>query len=82
MIETWNWTITYNDYFEDCRPVACIYTVKTRNDAIYIVTTLIGLVGGLVTALKLAVPNLVNLIRKKKDQQFKDRSKFDGRGFK
>ncbi|CAF4483551.1 unnamed protein product [Rotaria socialis] len=74
MIEIWNWTLTFDKYFEQCRPIACSYTVTTRNDAIYLVTTLIGLVGGLVTALKLVVPNSVNLIRKKKGQQLKFRN--------
>ncbi|CAF3294627.1 unnamed protein product [Rotaria socialis] len=82
MIEIWNWTLTFDKYFEQCRPIACSYTVTTRNDAIYLVTTLIGLVGGLVTALKLVVPNSVNLIRKKKGQQLKSRSKFDRQGLK
>ncbi|CAF1183739.1 unnamed protein product [Rotaria magnacalcarata] len=74
MIEIWNWTLKFDDYFAQCRPIACSYTVKARNDAIYIMTILIGLVGGLVTALKLAVPNLVNFTRKKKEQQLKFRS--------
>ncbi|CAF2095911.1 unnamed protein product [Rotaria magnacalcarata] len=77
MIEIWNWTLKFDDYFAQCRPIACSYTVEARNDAIYIMTTLIGLVGGLVTALKLAVPNSVNLIRKKKDRQLCDTGMID-----
>ncbi|CAF4552533.1 unnamed protein product, partial [Rotaria socialis] len=82
MIEIWNWTLTFDKYFEQCRPIACSYTVTTRNDAIYIVTTLISLVGGLVTALKLVVLNSVNLIRKKKkDEQLCDRGMVDQYAF-
>ena len=66
MIEVWNWTVLYDKYYEACQPSECRYTVKTRNAAIYIVTTLIGLVGGLVTALKIAAPVLVKLARRKK----------------
>ena len=66
MIEAWNWTVLYDKYYEACQPSECRYTVKTRNAAIYIVTTLIGLVGGLVTALKIAAPFLVKLARRKK----------------
>ena len=66
MIEAWNWTVLYDKYYEACQPSECRYTVKTRNAAIYIVTTMIGLVGGLVTALKIAAPLLVKLARRKK----------------
>ena len=61
MIEAWNWTVLYDKYYEACQPSECRYTVKTRNAAIYIVTTLIGLVGGLVTALKIVVPRVIGL---------------------
>ena len=40
-----------------------MYTYQARNTKIYIVTRLIGLVGGLVTVLKLIVPRLVRLAR-------------------
>jgi hypothetical protein len=36
-----------------------------KNGIIYIVTTLIGLAGGLITVLKLVVPLLVKLVRRK-----------------
>ncbi|CAF1309304.1 unnamed protein product [Adineta steineri] len=59
MIETWNSSIMYDSYYDECQPSQCIYTVETKNGAIYIITTLIGLVGGLITVLKLIVPRLV-----------------------
>lgn len=59
MVETWNWSVLYPNYFNECRPVACTYTYKTRNDALYTVTTLIGLLGGLVNVLKICVPYTV-----------------------
>ncbi|CAF1309284.1 unnamed protein product [Adineta steineri] len=62
MIETWNSSIMYDSYYNECQPSQCIYTVETKNGAIYIITTLIGLVGGLVTVLKLIVPRVVRLI--------------------
>ena len=40
-----------------------MYTYQARNTKIYIVTRLIGLVGGLVTVLKLIVSRLVRLAR-------------------
>ncbi|CAF1545728.1 unnamed protein product, partial [Adineta ricciae] len=55
MIEKWNWSILYELYFIECQPNECRYTYETRNDAIYIITTVIGLLGGLVTALKFVI---------------------------
>ena len=51
MVEKWSWTLTYDDYFRECRPIECSYRAPTRNDAIYIVTTVIGVTGGLVVVL-------------------------------
>ena len=62
MIEEWNLSTMYEGYYNQCRPAQCTYTYETRNDAIHIVTTLIGLIGGMVTVLKLFVPPAVKLI--------------------
>lgn len=59
MVEEWNPSVRFESYYDECQPAQCIYTHTTRNDIIYIVTTLIGLVGGLITVLKLAVPRVV-----------------------
>ena len=64
MVDHWNWTITHDHYYASCQPAACTYTISTRNDAIYIVTTLIGLIGGLSSALEFAVPLSVGIIVK------------------
>ena len=62
MVEKWSWEVNYDGYYAQCRPSECHYTVKTRNDVIYIVTTVIGLVGGLVTVLKIVVPRVVQFV--------------------
>jgi hypothetical protein len=62
MIEEWNLTQMYDQYYNECQPIQCNYSVETSNDIIYIVTTVIGIVGGLITVLKLVVPRLVNLM--------------------
>ena len=63
MVERWNWSVSYDDYYTACHPLECRYTLATRNDAIYIVTTVIGLIGGLVTVLRMVVHGLVSRIR-------------------
>jgi hypothetical protein len=67
MIEQWNPSSMYERYYNECQPTQCVYTFQTRNDVIYIVTTLFGIVGGLTTVLKFIVPRLVKIFRKKKE---------------
>ena len=55
----------YDEYYEVCRPSECQYEVKTRNNVIFIVTTVIGLIGGLVTSFTIVVPLVVKLIRRR-----------------
>jgi hypothetical protein len=62
MIEQWNASPTYERYYNECHPTQCTYTFETRNDLIYIFTTLFGITGGLTTVLKLIVPRLVKFI--------------------
>ena len=62
MIEEWNVTKMYDAYYSECQPRECSYTIQSRNDVIYIITTLIGVVGGLTTVLKLVVPRLVKFV--------------------
>ena len=66
MIDTWDSSIMYNRYYNECQPIQCTYSYKTRNDLILIITALVGLVGGLTTSLKIVVPRLVKMIRKRK----------------
>ena len=65
MVERWNWLAIHAAYYAACQPKECTYTSIDRNDAIYIATTVFGLIGGLVTALKLLVPVLVELLVEK-----------------
>jgi hypothetical protein len=73
MIEKWIPLQMYDRYYNECQPAQCTYTVDTRNDAIYIVTATIGIVGGLVQILKIIVPRLVKLvmycIRKRRERR-------------
>jgi hypothetical protein len=62
MIEQWNISSLYNRYYNECQPTQCTYTIETRNDLIYIATTLFGIAGGLTTVLEVVVPRLVKFI--------------------
>jgi hypothetical protein len=65
MVEEWKSSQMYDGYYNACQPAQCTYTHETKNDIIYIVTALIGLVGGVITVLKLVVPRLVKLVRRR-----------------
>ncbi|CAF1413893.1 unnamed protein product [Adineta steineri] len=65
MVEEWNSSSIYENYYSECQPSGCSYTVTSKNSVIYIATTLIGLVGGLITVMKLMVPMLVKVARKR-----------------
>jgi hypothetical protein len=72
MLEVWDPSITHKGYYAACQPAECRYTFTGRNDAIYIVTTLIGLIGGLVTALRLIIPRFINFIKKCLQRRFRN----------
>ena len=61
MVEQWKSNITFIKYYDECEPSQCTYSTKTNNDASYIFATVAGLIGGLVTILKLIVPRMVAL---------------------
>ena len=65
MVEKWIPSITYADYYNACEPLKCSYTHETKNSVIYIITTVIGLIGGLITVLKLIVPRAVAFVTMK-----------------
>ncbi len=69
MIEQWNVSPLYERYYNECRPTQCTYKLETNNDIIYIVTTLFGVAGGLITVLQIILPRSVKLVRKKRGQQ-------------
>ena len=71
-IESWFRQYDYEDFFRACNVSKCTYTYIRRPDILYVVTTIIGLFGGLVTVLRLICPlsikgsiSFINFIRKK-----------------
>ena len=66
MIDQWSESVSYSSYYEKCQPSHCTATYNGRNDLIYIVTFLIGMVGGLTSVLVIIVPPLVKFMRRNK----------------
>jgi hypothetical protein len=63
MLDRWEPNITYEDYYAICAPLSCTYIITEQANPIYIITTIIGLYGGLNVALKFIVPVLVKIGR-------------------
>ncbi|CAF1670819.1 unnamed protein product, partial [Adineta ricciae] len=69
MVEEWKSSTTYEKYYNECQPAICSYTELAKNGVVYIVTIVIGLIGGLITVLKILVPGLVTFISNMKRRQ-------------
>lgn len=57
-VDRWNRRWNYSAYYSNCQPRFCRYNVNERAQALYIITTLLGLYGGLSVVLRLLVPHL------------------------
>ncbi|CAF0734638.1 unnamed protein product [Adineta steineri] len=71
-VETCLSNVSYNQFFEECKPDYCSVTLVEPGSFIIVITTILGLYGGLTTFLKLVVPFLVfsiyKLVRKYKQR--------------
>ncbi|CAF1217827.1 unnamed protein product [Didymodactylos carnosus] len=56
----------YSAYFQQCAPTECVYSFNQHPNWIDILTTVIGLYGGLTAVLKVLIPTLITLVRRKK----------------
>jgi hypothetical protein len=63
-IETWLNSSNYLQYYSMCSPSICQYTSMKRSDVIYMLTTFLGLYGGLTVGTKFIVWDGLCLYRK------------------
>ena len=56
MMDEWIIESYYEAYYDECAPTTCTYILNRRMDIVYVVTSIIGLVGGLSVSLRLLVP--------------------------
>ncbi|CAF1255681.1 unnamed protein product [Didymodactylos carnosus] len=66
MAENWKKNISFKLYYEQCAPSYCVYTYRQKFDVLYIVTTIIALIGGLTKGLQIIIPRVVNLLKRKR----------------
>ncbi|CAF0796413.1 unnamed protein product [Adineta steineri] len=65
MVDLWEMNSSYDHYFSSCNPSTCTYTYVHQFDIIFIITTVIAFIGGIVTILMNLTLPLVTFLRKK-----------------
>ncbi|UJR12169.1 hypothetical protein I4U23_016346 [Adineta vaga] len=64
-VENWNEIYSYSQYYNQCQPSYCAYTVEEKTSSITILTKLIAIYGGLTIVMKIIVSIIINFIRRK-----------------
>lgn len=62
LIEDWTSKTDVAAHYEQCNPKVCTYTYTERFETIYVITTIIGLFGGLFLVLQLSVPFFIRIL--------------------
>ena len=62
MIEEWHIETFYDQYFKICQPDECTVTYVSRGNAVFIITTVISLTGGLTEIYNFLTPIVVGLV--------------------
>ena len=66
-----DWAVKTNDtaYYDQCKPQICTYNYVAGFEAIYVATTIIGILGGLSLVLRLTVPVLLRIVMQQMERQ-------------
>lgn len=64
MVDRWIQSVSFDSYYEQCRPEQCQYTITRRLDIVTTVVSLIGIFAGLSVIIRIVAPFIVRLLRK------------------
>lgn len=64
MVDEWSLILSFESYFNVCNSQSCTYTYTHRFDVIFIITTTVSFLGGIVTILMLTILPVVTFLRK------------------
>ncbi len=64
MLENISWNASHVRYYETCRPSMCFYTIKSRNNPVYVLTMILGLIGGLSSVLQVIIQYVIKFVSK------------------
>ncbi|CAF3723422.1 unnamed protein product [Adineta steineri] len=65
MVDFWQLNLSYQHYFNACNPLTCTYTYTHQFDILFIITTVISFIGGIVKVLMIIILPTVEFLRKK-----------------
>jgi len=71
---------SYEDYFSACDPSRCTYFVPERRNGLAILIIVFGLIGGIVSGLKMLVPILFSPCEPKDEEEERSSAKKEQRG--
>ena len=60
-IDQWKTNVTYERYYAACEPLSCSYLINERGNLLYVISTTVGLFGGLSVVLKLIIPTIIKI---------------------
>lgn len=64
MIDLWNHTVDFAEYYRICAPTQCTYTFVGREKFLYVIVLVIGLIGSLNITLRILAPLIIRIVRK------------------
>ncbi|CAF1086115.1 unnamed protein product [Adineta steineri] len=64
MIDSWSSNVSFSSYYKACAPLSCTYEYISRKSFLTIITTVIGIFGGLSLAYKLIILIILRVIEK------------------
>lgn len=68
-IEDWKEKINYELYYSRCNPANCVYTVTKNFNIPTVITTVIGLIGGLSVILRILIPPIIKFFGRNRRTQ-------------
>lgn len=63
-IEEWQISVSYAAFYEQCNLNHCLYSKSKRNGFIYVISSILGLSGGLAATLRFIIPYSIDLVLK------------------
>ncbi|UJR12743.1 hypothetical protein I4U23_016917 [Adineta vaga] len=69
MVEEWIYTSSHASFYNACQPIYCNYSYITKNSLWFIISIIMGLIGGLNTILTIIIPQLIKCVRRYRRQQ-------------
>lgn len=61
VVDDWETTKTFENYYNACAPIECVHSALEFSGFLYLISTIMGLCGGLIVALRTIVPVLVRI---------------------